>query len=158
MTRIGVTGHQRLPAAAADFARDGLRRMLAGMDGVVGVTALAEGADQLFAHAVLEAGGTLHVIVPAAGYDGTFADDAARREYHRLLAKAAAVDKLEFDEPGEPAYMAAGEWIVDRSDRLVAVWDGLPSRGLGGTGDVVEYARAQGKPVDILWPRGVSRD
>ncbi len=43
--------------------------------------------------------------------------------------------------------MAAGVWMVDRSDRLVAIWDGKPAAGLGGTGDVVAYALERGIPV-----------
>jgi hypothetical protein len=37
------------------------------------------------------------------------------------------------------------------------VWDGLPSRGLGDTADVVAAARAAGLPVAVLWPAGARR-
>jgi hypothetical protein len=40
--------------------------------------------------------------------------------------------------------MDAGRVVVDRSSVLVAAWDGQPSRGLGGTADVVAYARERG--------------
>jgi hypothetical protein len=43
-------------------------------------------------------------------------------------------------------------------DRLLAVWDGRPARGVGGTADIVEYARLSRVPVDIIWPSGASRD
>jgi hypothetical protein len=46
---------------------------------------------------------------------------------------------------------------VDRSDVLLAVWDGRPARGFGGTGDVVAYARRRGVPVEVVWPRGAER-
>jgi hypothetical protein len=46
---------------------------------------------------------------------------------------------------------------VDRSDVLLAVWDGQPARGPGGTGDVVAYARARGTPVEVVWPAGAAR-
>jgi hypothetical protein len=47
---------------------------------------------------------------------------------------------------------------VDRSSVLVAVWDGQPARGLGGTADVVAYARQRGVPMEVIWPRGATRD
>jgi hypothetical protein len=34
-------------------------------------------------------------------------------------------------------YALAGRYIVERSDTLLAVWDGAPARGTGGTGDLV---------------------
>ena len=47
--------------------------------------------------------------------------------------------------------------LAPRCDRLLAVWDGLPSRGLGGTGDIVTYARTLGRPVTVIWRDGVLR-
>ena len=41
---------------------------------------------------------------------------------------------------------------------LVAVWDGQPARGLGGTADVVAYARQRGVPMEVIWPQGATRD
>jgi hypothetical protein len=42
-------------------------------------------------------------------------------------------------------------------DRLVAVWDGLPARGVGGTAEVVADARELGLPVEVVWPAGAWR-
>jgi hypothetical protein len=53
--------------------------------------------------------------------------------------------------------MAASEALVARSDRLVAVWDGEPSGGWGGTADVVAHARGTGIPVQVIWPSGARR-
>ena len=36
-------------------------------------------------------------------------------------------------------YAMAGRYIVERSDTLLAVWDGVAARGDGGTGALVEY-------------------
>jgi hypothetical protein len=53
--------------------------------------------------------------------------------------------------------MDGGRAVVDRSSVLIAVWDGQPSRGLGGTADVVTYARQRGVPITVIWPKGASR-
>jgi hypothetical protein len=37
--------------------------------------------------------------------------------------------------------------VVNQVEHLVAVWNGLPAAGVGGTGDVVAYARK--KKVDV---------
>jgi hypothetical protein len=61
-------------------------------------------------------------------------------------------------ESTERAHLAAGQVVVDRSERLVAVWDGKPARGIGGTADIVSYARQKGVPVAVVWPEGAARE
>lgn len=158
MTRVGITGHQRLPPAGVEFIRRRLREHLEGVRPLVGVTSLAAGADQMFAQVVLELGGTLHVVIPAREYPRSFESEADRTEYFRLIESAGSVETMAFELPGEPAYLAAGHRMVDLSDWVIAIWDGLPARGMGGTGDIVEYARAAGKTVEIVWPQGMTRD
>ncbi|GAA0988941.1 hypothetical protein [Nocardioides aquaticus] len=120
------------------------------------VGSLAEGADQECAEIALGHGLSLQVIVPSEGYASTF-DDSTRERYVHFLSEAEAVTTLDFAEPSEEAFYAAGKRVVDDSDLLVAVWDGKPAAGTGGTGDVVDYAITQGKSVRIIWPDGVSR-
>jgi hypothetical protein len=54
--------------------------------------------------------------------------------------------------------MAASRAMLDKADRLFAVWDGEPARAYGGTADVVTEARQRGIPVTVIWPKGASRD
>nr|WSY54289.1 hypothetical protein OG999_31935 [Streptomyces sp. NBC_00886] len=42
-------------------------------------------------------------------------------------------------------------------DELLAVWDGKPAWGYGGTADVVDYPERTGIPVRVLWPEGAIR-
>jgi hypothetical protein len=126
-------------------------------DGLVGVCSLAAGADQLFARFVLEIGGDLHVIIPSNAYESTFVGESARKEYHGLLERARSVETLDFDEPCEGAFLEAGRRGVEMSDLLIAIWDGRPARGMGGTGDIVDVARELGRRVEVLWPPGVNR-
>ena len=102
----------------------------------------------------------LHVVQPTTGmqYRDSFEDPDARRGYDELYGQASHVEALEHTESTEQAHMDAGKVVVDRSSVLVAVWDGQPSRGLGGTADVVSYARQRGVPVEVIWPEGASRD
>lgn len=88
---------------------------------------------------MLNRGGVLEVIVPAAKYRDGLASAEARRRYDELIAQASRIVELPFVESSEEAHMAAGRHIVDISDLLIAVWDGKPARGHGGTADVVEY-------------------
>lgn len=152
--RVGITGHQRLARASGwGWVRGELGAVLGSDAGpLVGVSSLAAGADQIFADLVLRRGGALEVIIPFDGYAETFADEGDRREYERLLRAASVVETLRRGGSDEEAYMAAGRGVVDSSDMLVAVWDGRPASGLGGTADVVEYAARRKKKILHLNP------
>jgi hypothetical protein len=155
--RFGVTGHRLLPPGVAEHAMDHWRRVLPTGAGLLGVSSLADGADQLFAAHVLASGGTLEAVLPWPDYAGSLAADDSRARFEDLVRAAKTVITLPCDEPSDQGYLAAGQALVDRCDHLFAVWDGLPARGLGGTGDVVAYARARGCPVTVLWIDGVRR-
>jgi hypothetical protein len=148
--RIGVTGHQEL-GARRDELDTAIREYLAKTDSLVGISSLAVGADQLFAKAVLDVGGLLNVVVPSAQYISTFTSDAEQERYVELLGRASSVEQLSFEEPSELAFLEAGRAVVRRSDCILALWDGQEAAGLGGTADVVAYAKARGTPVVILW-------
>jgi hypothetical protein len=75
-----------------------------------------------------------------AGYERTFSEGQDREEYDRLLKSASQTEILEKNGSDEQAYFDAGKRMVDLSELLVAVWDGKPAAGLGGTGDVMQYA------------------
>lgn len=125
---------------------------------LIGVSSLAAGADQLFAQVVLEIGGVIDVVVPAQRYRATFSRAEDLALYETLLAQAREIVTLPFDEPSEEAFAAAGRHVVNASDCLVAVWDGQPARGLGGTADVVDFANRRGLPVVVIWSPGLNRD
>ncbi|TCO52951.1 hypothetical protein [Actinocrispum wychmicini] len=155
MLKIGVTGHRLLTEKIAAYADQWITGFLSGRDtDIIGMTSLADGADQLFARAVLQRGGTLQAVIPARDYAGTIID---RASYYDLIAAATTVTELDYDHALPTAYMAAGKYIVDNSDVVVAIWDGNPGRGPGGTADAVAYARQVGRQVHVCWPPGVAR-
>jgi hypothetical protein len=160
VTRLGITGHGGLPGATERLVDAALRQEIAGHaeDGeLVGVTAIADGADTLFARAILDAGGSLVVIIPAEQYrEGFPAEHHAT--YDDLLARATRVISLDHIQSNNQAHMDASIRMIQEVDHLLAVWDGQPARGYGGTADVVAAAREQGLPVTMVWPEGAERD
>jgi hypothetical protein len=158
LRRIAISGHRGLSPATVALVDGAIRAALAAhAPAVTGISCLADGADQIFARAVIDAGGRLEAVIPAARYrDGL--PPPAVPEYDRLLSEAADVRRLPFTEPTPQSHMAAGELLINEADELYAVWDGQPARGYGGTADVVAYARQQGTPVRVIWPDGARRD
>ncbi len=124
---------------------------------MTGISILADGADQIFARAVTDLGGTLEAVIPATEYR-TGLPAEAHPEYDSLLAQAVAVRRLPFTESTSESHMAASKLMIDEADELYAVWDGQPARAYGGTADVVAYAREHGTPVRVIWPDGAQRE
>ena len=155
VTALGITGHQAIPSSVRDFVESAIRDVLRDAEApLCAVTSLAAGADQLFAAELVRIGGRLHVIVPSRNYERTFASEDDLESFRLLLKAAQTVTRLDYSQPSEEAFLAAGRSVVDNCEVLIAVWDGKPAKGLGGTADVVGYAQDMGKPVRILWPDG----
>ncbi len=120
---------------------------------LVAISPLAEGADRLVAREILATeGGNLEVVLPLSEeeYLKDFATDDSVREFHELVRAANAVTILEETQDRSAAYEAAGHQVVDRCDVLIAIWDGVPGRGRGGTGETIAYARRAGKPLFLI--------
>ncbi len=157
MTVYAITGHQSLTSETLRKVVESFRALFLEVEGpLVGVSSLAAGTDQVFAEEVLLAGGKLKVVVPSFNYETTFKGYDLYR-YRLLLGQASDVVTIPFADPSGEAYDAANRHVVDGSDKLIAVWDGQPSRGLGGTADAVDYARECGVPVEVIWPVGAAR-
>lgn len=158
MYRIAISGHRGLPAPTARLVDEAIRADIAQhVPDLTGISCLADGADQIFARAVTDLGGTLEAVIPAAEYRKGLPADS-QTGYDELFAKATAIRRLPFTQSTAESHMAASKLMLDAADELYAVWDGKPARGYGGTADVVAYAREHGIPVRVIWPDGAQRD
>ncbi len=160
MARIGITGHSNLTDDTVPLVADGIREAVAEYAGseLVGVTCLARGADQIFARVVLELGGAVEVVLPATDYRDRKVKPDNAAEFDELIGQARTVRTMPFERSGREAYMAASGHVLDTADLMVAVWDGGPAGGHGGTADVAAAARDRGVSVMVVWPYGAQRD
>ena len=159
--RVGVTGHRVLPEP--ELLGERVRQALARIESLAPaspytplrmgvVSPLAEGADRLVAQeAIDDERATLEVPLPLPvdDYVTDFVTEASRVEFQRLLDEAGVITLLPPTVDRDAAYEQVGRYVVDRCDVLIALWDGNPARGYGGTADIVERARAQ--KVPLLW-------
>lgn len=120
---------------------------------------LAMGADRLVARVAIETGYKLHVPMPfaRAEYEQDFRHiPGAIAEMQKLLDDGKA-EVLELDGADDQpaarlyhrsrAYEAVGRYVVHNCDLLIAIWDGTPPKGRGGTFDTVRHALDHGVPV-----------
>jgi hypothetical protein len=155
---IGITGHQKLDEGSkwswvAKSLRDYLREQQLPL---TGVSSLANGADQLFSELILRVGGKLHVILPFEGYERTFLSKRGLARYRKLCARASHIEILRNSHSDEMAFLSAGIRVVEIADVLVAVWNGRVAKGVGGTADIVRYARKIGRPIFHINPNDKS--
>jgi len=114
------------------------------------VSPIADGADQIAAEVALDLGWDLQAILPfeRSAYRASLANEGARERFDHLMERADCLLEL----PGDPdqsldAYVMTGRATVAHCDVLIAIWDGLPPRGRGGTGEVVQLALTRGTAI-----------
>ncbi|MEV1007945.1 hypothetical protein [Streptomyces sp. NPDC049881] len=137
------------------LVRAALRELLAEHEPgeLVGVSCIAAEADSLFAEAVLERGRRL-VVTPSRDYRDRKVKPQHADQYDRLVQAAAEVIVMPFDTAGREAYEAAGKEFPRRTDRFVALWDGVPTQPGGQGGTAAAEARATGLDVHVIRPLG----
>lgn len=153
---IGVTGHRDLVAEESSRTCDLVREVLADLAGAafglrpLVISGLAEGADSLVSNVALDMGFDVEAVLPMPLE--FFRDDfqGETREILRDLLDnpAIRVRALELDTGANRTagltdsartrqYALLKDHIQNRSDVLVALWDGTRNGLEGGTGDVV---------------------
>jgi tetratricopeptide (TPR) repeat protein len=65
------------------------------------------------------------------------------------LTDARSADAINPAMDRDAAYERVGRYVADHCEILIAIWDGQPARGRGGTAEIVAYARQANKP--LVW-------
>ena len=154
--RIGVVGHRYLTPVAARFAEARFLEVLFALRSacaeVRAVTALAQGADTIFANAALSLDIPLALVSPYRGYEHDADHGLHRQLLMRVCPTAAERTDLPFAEPSSRAHLAAMTHVVETSHLLLIAWNGYHNAGLGATEYAIRRARYLGRPwlhVDV---------
>jgi hypothetical protein len=178
MLRIGITGHIGLDPAKMEQLDRGIEETIEHIERtfpkryLTVFSPLAVGADRLVARKLLERKGSRLIAVlpmPEADYLDDFGptdlhrDDyagaEARQEFrHWLSHRAIETIVMPASATRNESYEKAGFYIADYSDVIIAVWDGLPSQGRGGTADIVARAKKLRKPICHIWAGNYKND
>jgi hypothetical protein len=161
MQIIGVTGHRDLVEADRPALKQTVHACLAEIESLQPtkvqclMTGLAAGADQLVAECALDRGWTLHAVLASSvdSFALTMSAFDAQRLRNELLPKCAEVTVVTQNKLEEKSgYVAVACLIVERAEALIALWDGLASRGAGGTADTVTRF-LEAKPTEFSQPK-----
>lgn len=110
------------------------------------ISGMALGWDMNVAFAAIRLHIPVVAAVPFKGQDSVWPDHSKQR-YTALLNRCAGVHIVSPGSYASVKMQIRNEWMVDRADYLIALWDGSP----GGTGNCVEYATKRGTPILHLW-------
>ncbi len=146
---IGITGHRdivqtkQLKQDIRDFfinLKDRDTKLL---------SPIADGADRLVADIYLEVfKEKAHLIVPMPFQQKRYMEDFDNESKEEFLGYLKMVDEVfEVENTQGCNYKSVGIFVADKSDILLALWDGTFNNKSGGTGDIVAYARDKGKEV-----------
>lgn len=147
---IGLGGHRDLRAEDVPGLETRVTDILTGLASrypntpLLLLSSLAEGADRLGARVALRLGiGVVAVLpLPREEYERDFATPEARAEFADLLGRAQ--DWFSVDvAPGSSrpyAYARAAAYVTQRSQLVLALWDGAPIEGEAGTAPLVRFA------------------
>ena len=143
-----VTGHRTIPKSELERGREELEReiRIAVAEGYTHfISGFAEGADLLFADIVLRLKQESPYLTLEAALPYALRVRTNDREFHRLFSRCDKVTVL------APCYYAGcygkrNRYMVDASQRVIAVYDG---RKTGGTASTLRYAI--GKEIRVVY-------
>jgi hypothetical protein len=167
---VGVSGHRDADAAEAVSARRSIRDLLralqetvSGRARLIAASALAAGADQLFALEALQIGVAVIAPLPMAPaeYRSTFADPRSVAEFDALAGRVTCFCVADWPDspplrtdlpPVDAAFQRLGDTLDATCSVLAALWDGAFNDSPGGTGDTVGRRLARDTlPAPLYW-------
>jgi len=157
MLKICITGHRDL-INSEDVRKDiahSLQYFKEIDKDLLAISAVAAGSDTLFAEEAFNQHIPLKLMLP-------FSIEEYRKDFKGMelyqLEKLLSANEYEIVHPQNistadernDAYLQTGKRMVDIADIVLAVWNGKPANGKGGTGDIVNYAVEKGKKVHYI--------
>ncbi len=148
---VGFTGHRTLADEAA--SRASIYHFLAEKkhstsEILVGVSSIAAGGDLLFAESCIALEIPIRVLLPMPKEE--FRNDFDLPTWSRaeqVMERAMSVEITGGETQRDGSYYECGIETVLQSQWLIALWNGEPAKGLGGTEQIVTFARQIGRPV-----------
>jgi len=172
MIKICITGHRNLKEQCIPYYRARIHDILVSLkekyEELLIYSALADGADRLVVEVAMELDIEYVAVLPMPKniYINDY-DEVSLEAYNDLIQKAVwdieiplvegnTLSSITFDsEERNVQYEAAGHFMSDHCDILMALWDGEYSHLKGGTAEIVKYHLA--KKHYVLYHLLVSR-
>lgn len=143
---VGFTGHRTLKHPIP-IIKAAIKEKLLQVEADVVITGMALGFDLLVAEVCIENNIPFVAAIPCRGQTRLWPKQEVEK-YRKLIEKAY---KYTIVTPGEfQAWklFERNKWIVNRSNIIIAYWDGVPQ---GGTHHCYKYAQEKNKPKENMF-------
>ena len=150
---IGVTGHRDIiPTLELKVdIKNFFLQLFQKYSRVKLLSPLADGADRLVADIFLDLQTEhkgLELIVPMPFNQKRYMEDFNKESKEKFIEYLhLASETFEVQSNESCHYKNLGIYVTDKSNILLALWDGTFNQKSGGTGDIVQYARDNNKDV-----------
>ena len=148
---IAVTGHRDVVIDETLLLQldNFFREMSKKYEHIILLSALADGADQCVAESALKYE-NIDLKVPLPFREELYLETIDNKENFYTLVQSAK-ETFEVPKVCENPYENLGYYLVDNSDVLLALWDGDYNGKVGGTGQVVTFAKEVDRQLTILY-------
>lgn len=162
MKIIGITGHRNLKETCMGYYKEQVSNMLKKLkreyNDILVLSSIADGADRLVVYEAMKLNIPFKVILPMDKklYEIDF-DSSTMQEFEYLIKCANEVVTIplqktnsiklisQYNQFRDMQYEAAGHYVANNSDVLIALWDGKYIGLTGGTGEIVKYYKQKDK-------------
>lgn len=145
---VSITGHRPEKIQDPLLVQKRLQEAYEDLSAYRVIQGMAAGVDLIAAREAFLADIPFICAVPWRGHAPRKADANAYKMALKHAEEVHYVDEAE-DYPGPWVYQKRNEWMVDRADTVIAVWNGDEK---GGTWNCVEYALRMKVPVYRIDP------
>ncbi len=144
---VSATGHRDLSMFDRSFLIQVASKALLKLNATLALSGGAVGWDTIFAEAAMAINLPFDLILPYKGQGEKWPEED-RKKYQLLCEKAKSVIYTA-EEYHKHCFFVRDRYLVDKSNMLMAMWDG---RQKGGTWYTYKYARDEKKsPILNLW-------
>jgi uncharacterized phage-like protein YoqJ len=143
--RPNKIGGYKLPNPTYNYICQQLKTTLELLKPSKAISGMALGIDQWAAYICSQLGIPFIAAVPFIGQEKAWPKES-QDIYHKLLKKASEVVIVSEGDYSAQKMQIRNQWMVDRCNKLIAVWDGTP----GGTHNCMQYAKSIGCDIILI--------
>ena len=139
---VGIVGHRQFAVENADiYVQSCCHRILTDLRAeypeIRAISAMAEGADSIFAQAAVTLNIPFESVIPFDNFQSDFIEAIPRERYRRLRKRSYLETRVRFSKRSHLAYKRSMERVVFKSNIVIAVWDGKNVGSTGGTWEAI---------------------
>lgn len=149
MSNVAITGHRPERLNNEDRIIQELKVAFEDLNTYRVIQGMAPGVDIIAARTAYKANIPFVAARPYPGHRNYVANSYKEwlPAYDQTLERAEEIVDVCESYEGPWVFQRRNEWMVDRCDHLIAVWDGIKK---GGTWNAISYAKKVNKPITYV--------